>query len=538
MSQQILTSNTFTTAKWIVSATSSDGTHTTIAGALTSASSGDTIFIRPGTYTEDLTLKAGVNLSSFPCDSYTPNVIILGKATATFSGTCSLSGIELKTNSDNCLVVSGSAATQVNLKGCLIDANNNTAISFTSSSGSSKIQLYDCKGNIDTTGIAYFALSAACGGALKFFGGTFENNGASTTASTNASTAGGGLNFLNTYFGNAVTTSGNSTFSADSTVFVGTQTIGGSGSNLVFNCHIDGGSSSAVSVSTGATLNLTNSTIISSNTNAITGVGTLNYGGLVFEGSSSGVNTTTQAVLNEGPSKTIGNSNSGNTNTLTVTNSSNTATSSANILSTVGGGTAADPTFQAVVSGVTTWTWGADNSDSDSWVLAASTALGTTNVMRVATTGEITYPLQSSFLAYLNTGVSNVTGDGTVYTLIYDTEVFDRNSDFNLGTSTFTAPVTGLYFLGYETLVGGGTSITVAQGKIATTARTYQRGGTVLLGGTITSFTTMDCVLADMTAGDTATITVESTDSGGKVDDISGTTGGIVRTKIYGNLVA
>ena len=70
--------NKFGVAKWIVDSTASLGTHTTIAAALTSASSGDTIFIRPGTFTENLTLKAGVDLCAFDCDALTPNVTIDG----------------------------------------------------------------------------------------------------------------------------------------------------------------------------------------------------------------------------------------------------------------------------------------------------------------------------------------------------------------------------------------------------------------------------------------------------------------------------
>src|SRR5690242_8473255 len=118
MASQILPSNTFTTAKWIVSATASDGTHTTIGAALTSASSGDTIFIRPGTYTENLTLKAGVNLTAYTCDALTPNVTISGTCTFTAAGTVSISGIRLQTNSAALLAVTGSAASIVNLDNC------------------------------------------------------------------------------------------------------------------------------------------------------------------------------------------------------------------------------------------------------------------------------------------------------------------------------------------------------------------------------------------------------------------------------------
>ena len=40
--------------------------------------------------------------------------------------------------------------------------------------------------------------------------------------------------------------------------------------------------------------------------------------------------------------------------------------------------------------------------------------------MRAGTTGEINYPLQPAFAAYVNTTITNVTGDGTAYTIIFD----------------------------------------------------------------------------------------------------------------------
>ena len=50
--------NTYATANIIVAPTLAEGAnYTTIAEALTAASSGDTIFVKPGTYTEDITTR-------------------------------------------------------------------------------------------------------------------------------------------------------------------------------------------------------------------------------------------------------------------------------------------------------------------------------------------------------------------------------------------------------------------------------------------------------------------------------------------------
>ena len=289
---QILPSNTFCEAKWVVSANAFDGTHTTIAAALTSASSGDTIAIRPGTYTENPTLKAGVNLTAFPCDAFTPNVIILGTCTASFVGTCSLSGIQLQTNSSFCLTVSGSSATIVYLKGCYLNATNNTAVSYSSSSAISVINFYDCDANLGTTGIAFFSNSGT--GQVNIFGGVWGNGANSSTAST---VSAGALSIRCQYFNNLITTS--STGLLD---IFGTETHGAithnstAPSSGINNSSIDGGSSSALTIGAGATMGLYNSIVTSSNTNAITGAGILDYSNIVFSGTSSLINTTTQTA--------------------------------------------------------------------------------------------------------------------------------------------------------------------------------------------------------------------------------------------------
>lgn len=66
--------------------------------------------------------------------------------------------------------------------------------------------------------------------------------------------------------------------------------------------------------------------------------------------------------------------------------------------------------------------------------------------MIATTAGSITKPLQPSFGAYLGASTANnVTGDGTAYTVICDTENFDQQGNYNAGTGTFTCPTTGIY---------------------------------------------------------------------------------------------
>ena len=71
--------------------------------------------------------------------------------------------------------------------------------------------------------------------------------------------------------------------------------------------------------------------------------------------------------------------------------------------------------------------------------------------LNIDSAGHITQPLQSAFVAHLGTTASNVTGDSTAYTIAgYQTEIADRNADFNATSGVFTAPVTGLYLLTFR----------------------------------------------------------------------------------------
>lgn len=61
----------------------------------------------------------------------------------------------------------------------------------------------------------------------------------------------------------------------------------------------------------------------------------------------------------------------------------------------------------------------------------------------------------TAVIARLSADVTGVTGEGTNYSIIFDEEVYDRNSAYNHSTGIFTAPVTGLYFFSYCILVSG-----------------------------------------------------------------------------------
>ena len=172
----------YSSANGFIVAKDGNGDFSTISAALAAATSGTTIFIRSGQYNESPNLVAGINLVGFTGDSNTPNVIINGKCSFSSAGTVSIGNIQLKTNSDFCLSVTGSAASVVLLNNCYINCLNNTGLSNTSSSASSGINLSYCTGNLATTGIALHTSSSP--GSTVYNYCNFTNTGASTTITT------------------------------------------------------------------------------------------------------------------------------------------------------------------------------------------------------------------------------------------------------------------------------------------------------------------------------------------------------------------
>lgn len=167
------------------------------------------------------------------------------------------------------------------------------------------------------------------------------------------------------------------------------------------------------------------------------------------------------------------------------------------------------------------WSHGLDNSDSDAFAISASSSIGSNNIMRVDTTGVINYPLQCAILAVNSITRTDVTGDGTSYTIPFNSTIFDQNSDFNTGTGTFTAPRTGRYLLSAGVLlsqIAAGHNQLVL--RIVTSNRTYEIfaanagnmrdvNNNLICNGT---------VLADMDAADTATVSINVAGSTKTVD--------------------
>ena len=135
---------------------------------------------------------------------------------------------------------------------------------------------------------------------------------------------------------------------------------------------------------------------------------------------------------------------------------------------------------------------------------------------------ERTMVAQPCFSAYNSVTDTNVTGDGTLATVDFDTVVIDQNTDF--ASDTFTAPVAGRYFLSASVTLSGVTaSETGSRIDIVTSNRDYNIGygnvGALQQSGL---WQLTSNVIADMDSSDTAVIKVLIS-GGTKVVDVFGT---------------
>lgn len=422
------------------------GTFTTIQAAITAAVAGQTVFIRPSTtpYTENLTLKVGVNLAAFTGDGGSGTVTIIGTATLTTAGTVAISGIRLQTDGAFLLAVTGTAASVVKLYNCFLNITDNTGISFTSSDAGSSIMVIDCWGNIGTTGITTYAHSGA--GNLRFQNTTIENSGGSTTASTVSGA--GSVQYLGSFLSFITTTSSTSSYlslycqqgAANSVAL----TCGGTGNNNTTGSLYSSGTAAAISVGASSTLNCNNININSTNANPITGAGTVVFNEIAWQDTGNTINTTTV-------------------------------------------------------------------------------------VPRATTIGTLRLPYQPCVLAYVNASTTNQTGNGANYTVIFNSEVYDLAGNYNTGTGTFTAPITGRYKYDAKVIANGLTaSHTAVQFSIVATSRTVDGArfniGAIRDAGN--NCTVQNNGYIDMTANDTFTVVLNV--SGGT--QVVGAVGGAAST--------
>lgn len=186
-------------------------------------------------------------------------------------------------------------------------------------------------------------------------------------------------------------------------------------------------------------------------------------------------------------------------------------------------GAGMDPTWQDASGGVNGPGSSTDNALAR-WNGTGGDTLQDSTVL-VSDNGEMTNASQPAFRAYPSATLTNVTGDGTGYTVIFNTEAFDQNSDFNTGTGVFTAPVSGKYQL--STTIGLSdltTSHTDALIQLSTSNWANDQVVRCNMGAILTNPTSFTAsALKDMDAADTASVVVTVSGSTLTVD-VTGST--------------
>ena len=323
------------------------------------------------------------------------------------------------------------------------------------------------------------------------------------------------------------------------TVASGTGTIGISADAAATTVNI--GTGAGVKTVTVGSTNSTSPTTIQSGSGALAitstnGAITANSGtgtiGVSADATATTVNLATGAGVK---TVTLGSTNSTSATTVqsgsgaiaitsangTITANSGTGTiavSSDAAATTVNFGTGA--AAKAVTLGSTTTT------------SATTINAGSGNITMVGNVLKTTNP---AFLAYLAVTAGNKTGSGTSYTLGTDalTEVFDRGTNFNTN-GTFTAPVTGIYDLRAQVTLTGCTIATTFVISIVATSRTATYTFIKAAGAQDESVQVGS--LFDMTATDTAHVTISVNGEAGDTVDILGAAS--LQTFFCGSLIA
>lgn len=218
---------------------------------------------------------------------------------------------------------------------------------------------------------------------------------------------------------------------------------------------------------------------------------------------------------------------SGDTATLTVSNSSDTASSIARSVVSVSSSSTSDLFTRYAVSATNQYAVGIDNSDSDRFKIsyAASGATpSSTNYFYSDTAGNIRKPTNCMFCAWSEAAQNNVTGDTTQYRIIFDNELFDIGNNYDASTGVFTAPISGKYLFISVVCFSGlrSDTFTTSEYKVDSSSATissFHCGGTTISSASgFASYCSN--VYVELAASDTVS-TVAFASGGTKTVDIS-----------------
>lgn len=121
--------------------------------------------------------------------------------------------------------------------------------------------------------------------------------------------------------------------------------------------------------------------------------------------------------------------------------------SAGEVLTSNGAGSA--PSYQAASGGGVSGPGSSTDRAIATWNGAGGNALFDNSTTNIDSTGRMTNTAQPCFTAILNaTAATNVTGDGTIYQVAFDTALVDNGSNFTTGAAAhYTFPITGNYLI-------------------------------------------------------------------------------------------
>lgn len=269
-------------------------THTTITAALADMSSGDSLYIRPGIYTEDFTLPVGLNITGLPGSQGNAGVLIVGKVTQTATGNSTLSNIRFQTNSDVILDIGGSGTIQTSFRNCAFFLTNGDGININNSNASpafSECRFQQAATNLDfynitscgTVSFNYCAFTGtATAGVSDIAAGTIRMRYCSSSLQRYTTQTTGNFKAQRSFFDN------------DTGNLVVLTTAGTGANHELLDCTLLSGTAAALSIGSGTTCRVGYATVRSTNSNPVTGAGTLTYGMINFSDSGNGIDVTTQ----------------------------------------------------------------------------------------------------------------------------------------------------------------------------------------------------------------------------------------------------
>lgn len=296
-------------ARFIVaSSTNGTGANFTTVQAAINAAAGTgipaTVFVQPGTYTENLTMASEVDLCAFDCDGLRGNVTITGTHTVAGTIGVAVSGIRFRIdNGGNMFSVN--TGCQIMFKDCsFIITANSTGFSDTTNVTTGLIDLQNCTGDVSSANSILFAKTGS--GKFRILNCRITNGVLNATTATAASTASDGeVLIVGSYMPLKITTSGTAAMFVDTSEFsfdgqstpanIGFLTFGGTGTNYVTSSYLDGGTATPITVNDPTTVS--NTVVKSSNAAAVAGTSSLSFVNINFTGSSSAITTTTQVPL-------------------------------------------------------------------------------------------------------------------------------------------------------------------------------------------------------------------------------------------------